>query len=79
MPMSDPGMRDISDLRIQHGCEYRLFLKQKLGAHTDSSAAMGQRLHARVRSTNMVTWDLWWMAPVILFIALVAAALWIIS
>ncbi len=77
--MSEHGMRDISDLRIQHSCEYRLYLKQRLGTYADSSAVRGQRLHAQVKSTNMATRDLWWMAPVILFIALVAAALWIIS
>ncbi|NHJ15031.1 MAG: hypothetical protein EAX95_15220 [Candidatus Thorarchaeota archaeon] len=41
--------RDVSDLRTQFQCEYRLFLNQKRGMQFSSAAQQGAHLHERVK------------------------------
>ncbi|MFX1369189.1 MAG: hypothetical protein ACFFAY_11360 [Promethearchaeota archaeon] len=41
--------RDVSDLRTQFQCEYRLYLKQKLGTTSTGAAHVGARLHEKVK------------------------------
>jgi len=40
--------REVSDLRTQFQCEYRLYLKQKIGATATRAALMGSRLHEQI-------------------------------
>ena len=41
-------IRDVSELRTQYQCEYRLDLKQKLGNSHSSASVTGTVLHRRV-------------------------------
>ncbi len=43
-------MRDVSDLRIQFQCEYRLHLKQKLGESVSEAGVTGSILHRLISS-----------------------------
>lgn len=41
-------MREVSALRTQFQCEYRLYLKQKLGDTHSLASVIGTELHSRV-------------------------------
>jgi hypothetical protein len=41
-------MREVSELRTQFQCEYRLYLKQKLGNTHSLASVTGIKLHRRV-------------------------------
>lgn len=43
-------MRDVSELRTQYQCEYRLHLKQKLGNTHSRASVAGTDLHRRMSS-----------------------------
>ncbi len=38
-------MREVSELRVQYQCEYRLYLKQKLGDVHSKASSIGSDLH----------------------------------
>ena len=40
--------REVTDLRIQFLCEYRLFLQQKLGEERTKASIEGERLHVEL-------------------------------
>ena len=45
-------MRDVSELRTQYQCEYRLLLKQKLGDTHSRASVAGTDLHRRMSSQS---------------------------
>ncbi len=45
-------MRDVSELRTQFQCEYRLHLKQKLGDTHSQASVTGTELHRRVSTQS---------------------------
>ncbi|MBD3406823.1 MAG: hypothetical protein GF411_11970 [Candidatus Lokiarchaeota archaeon] len=42
------SFRNVSDLRIQFYCEYRLFLKQLHGGTSSEASRGGTRLHSKI-------------------------------
>lgn len=45
-------MREVSELRTQYQCEYRLHLKQKLGDSHSRASVTGTELHRRVSTQS---------------------------
>ena len=45
-------LREVSDLRTQYQCEYRLQLKQKLGGTHSRASVTGTELHRRVATQS---------------------------
>ncbi len=74
-------MREVSDLRIQFQCEYRLHLKQKLGGSSSKASTMGSILH-RLASDHTVSPDEKSgnrMVPLlIIIVTLISGMLWIL-
>jgi hypothetical protein len=48
------GLRDVSDLRTQFQCEYRLHLKQALGNTSTRASIAGTRFHQLLASQTDV-------------------------
>lgn len=74
-------MRDVSDLRTQFLCEYRLHLKQKLGESVLEASVTGSILHnlkseqsisPREKSSNRL------IPLLIIIMTLIAGILWIL-
>ncbi|MFX1603589.1 MAG: hypothetical protein ACFFCK_08900 [Promethearchaeota archaeon] len=70
--------RDVSELRVQFLCEYRLHLKWKLGERVSDASIRGTNLHQHVplgtgpvRTPNMA------LRITVLIITVLAALLWI--
>ncbi|MFW9841513.1 MAG: hypothetical protein ACFFES_11520 [Candidatus Thorarchaeota archaeon] len=45
-------LREVSDLRTQFQCEYRLYLKQKCEESSSEASLMGSILHTRIGDTS---------------------------
>ncbi len=74
-------MRDVSDLRIQFQCEYRLHLKQKLGESVSEAGVTGSILHGLI-SSQMASREGWrghrLLPYLIIMVSLIAGILWIL-
>ena len=74
-------MREVSDLRTQFQCEFRLHLKQKLGGSSSKASTMGSILH-RLVSDQTVSPDEKSgnrLVPLlIIIVTLIAGMLWIL-
>ncbi|MHA1943270.1 MAG: hypothetical protein ACW96M_02635 [Candidatus Thorarchaeota archaeon] len=74
-------MREVSDLRTQFQCEFRLHLKQKLGGSSSRASTMGSILH-RLVSDQTVFHDEKngnRLVPLfIIIVTLIAGLLWIL-
>lgn len=74
-------MRDVSDLRTQFQCEYRLHLEQKFGNSHSSASTMGTELHRLVskkpNNRKQQKNDNRWIPLIIIILTLVAGFLWI--
>jgi hypothetical protein len=72
--------RDVSDLRTQFQCEYRLYLKQKLGTTSTGAAHVGSRLHEQVKLSAKSGKDQSGLFRVaIVLLTILAAVLWILG
>jgi len=47
-------MREVSELRVQYQCEYRLYLKQKLGEVHSKASSIGLNLHTHVSKKDAI-------------------------
>ena len=76
-----PGRyREVSELRIQHKCEYRLRLRQTHGDRPTESAVVGSVLHSKVKGLQPEGRSIsLWLKLLIVMITLLAAVLWILG
>ena len=76
------GLRDVSDLRIQFQCEYRLHLKQELGNTSTPASVAGTKFHQLLSSQNDIpkteNGKNRFVPLLIIIITLVVGTLWII-
>jgi len=71
--------REVSDLRIQFLCEYRLFLHQKIGDESTKASLEGQRLHSKFCGDHQNGMSQRPVLPLIIMIlAVVIGLLWIL-
>ncbi len=71
--------RNISDLRIQHYCEYRLFLKELHGPSSSPASRMGSQLHTQVIGmAHPQVWASWIVRLIVLLAIAVLCILWIL-
>ncbi|MHA2024566.1 MAG: hypothetical protein ACW98U_01600 [Candidatus Thorarchaeota archaeon] len=73
-------IREVSDLRTQYQCEYRLHLKQKLGGSSSKASVMGSTLHSKIsdQSRNQPVEKGVRLLPIMIFIlTLIAGLMWI--
>jgi len=76
------ALRDVSDLRTQFQCEYRLHLKQTLGNTSTLASIAGTRFH-QLLASQTDTRKPWigksqFIPLLIIIITLLVGALWII-
>jgi len=78
---SHSKLREVSDLRTQHQCEYRLHLKQKLGGSTSKASVMGSILHGRISDQSRSQREekgVRILPLLIIIVTLIAGLLWIL-
>ena len=72
--------RDVSDLRTQFQCEYRLYLKQKRRSSPSPAAIQGTNLHEKVKlAAEGASFGNARIRAALLLITIFAAILWIIG
>jgi hypothetical protein len=74
-------MREVSDLRTQYQCEYRLYLKQRLGGSSSKASVMGAILHSRISDSTRSqreSKDGRFLPLLIMIMTLIAGLLWIL-
>ena len=74
-------MRDVSELRTQFQCEYRLHLKQKFGDTHSKASIAGTELHRRVSTPSVSrpveTTEHRFVPLLIIIVTLIAGFFWI--
>ena len=74
-------MREVTELRTQYQCEYRLHLKQKLGDTHSRASVTGTELHRRVSTQSdkqhPATIEYRLVPLLIIVMTLIAGFLWI--
>lgn len=74
-------MRDVSELRTQFQCEYRLHLKQKFGDKHSQASITGTELHRRVSAQSDSRYvertENRYVPVLIIIVTLIAGFLWI--
>jgi hypothetical protein len=80
MPGTTKKFRDVSELRIQYLCEYRLFLRQVKGDVRSTAAETGVVLH-RLAEQESVSQNHYsvglWLRLLLLGVAVGSALLWL--
>ncbi|KXH73268.1 MAG: hypothetical protein AM326_00535 [Candidatus Thorarchaeota archaeon SMTZ-45] len=72
--------RDVSELRIQFQCEYRFYLKQKIGDKSSFACREGSKLHQDIGMNSIVTQTPHPFLMALIVIVIVAAAiLWVLG
>ncbi|TXT55178.1 MAG: hypothetical protein BAJATHORv1_40087 [Candidatus Thorarchaeota archaeon] len=69
--------RNVSDLRIQFYCEYRLYLKQIHGETKSEASLQGEMLHSQVSKTSMGFIPNTVVFALLVLIIIISAILWI--
>jgi hypothetical protein len=71
--------RDVSDLRTQFQCEYRLHLIQQRGRHIGKAAIDGSMLHSRFSMIDeMKSSGYRWLRVLALIIIIIVGILWVV-
>jgi len=72
-------MREVSELRTQYQCEYRLHLKQKFGDSQSVASVTGTKLHLHVQSDkpHVEMTEKRLLPLLIIIVTLIAGFLWI--
>jgi len=77
--ISPSHLREVSDLRTQFQCEYRLYLKQKLGETPSEASIMGTILHDRMSGVSQTAHRGGRTLPLLVIImTLIVGLLWIL-
>jgi len=75
-------MRGVSELRTQFQCEYRLYLKQKIGGSHSLASAAGIELHRRLsiqqNRQDVETTESRALSLLVVVITIIAGILWIL-
>lgn len=79
--LTPPGhYREVSELRTQHKCEYRLHLRQTHGDRPSESAVLSSVLHSEVKGLQPEGRSMsLWLKLLIVIVTLLAAVLWILG
>lgn len=71
--------REVSDLRIQHFCEYRYFLTKRLGDSSTPASRMAEQLHQKAGALGYSKSGMSPLARILLFLMMVLVGIaWII-
>lgn len=71
--------RDVSDLRTQFQCEYRLYLKQKYGDIRTKASIEGELLHSIFEQENEIQQSHNRMIPaIIIILTIIVSLIWIL-
>lgn len=77
---SSSKFRDVSELRTQFQCEYRLYLIQQRGQHIGKAAIDGSMLHSRFSmAEEMKLSEYLWLRVLVIVIIIIVGILWIIG
>ncbi len=76
-------MREVSELRIQSQCEYRLLLKQQFGESHSSRSITGTKLHQRValvkNNQNFKRNEIQLLPLLVIILVLIIGVFWILG
>ncbi|MFW9974122.1 MAG: hypothetical protein ACFFDQ_02490 [Candidatus Thorarchaeota archaeon] len=76
-------MREVSELRMQYQCEYRLLLKRKFGEAHSSMSITGTKLHQRValveNNQNFKRIEIQLLPLLVIILALIIGVFWILG
>jgi hypothetical protein len=76
---SSSRFREVSELRIQFQCEYKLYLTQKRGEMTTKAGIDGTMLHGQILPIEFSeSQDHQWISLVIIILIIVTGIIWIV-